>query len=162
MGYSNVSYEILKHLGPVALDKITSLFNYLLEQNKIPPSWKLGIIIPIPKKPEVHGKIELYRLITLLESIRKIFTRIITKRLYKIIIENNLLKGINVGFMPNKRATNVGFIIQRVTELARINNENLELLALDIAKAYDSISLNLLEISLKRIGIPEKLIKIIK
>ena len=38
MGYSNISYEILKYLGLVALDKITSLFNHLLEQNKIPPS----------------------------------------------------------------------------------------------------------------------------
>src|SRR5882672_3060557 len=64
--------------------------------------------------------------------------------------------------MPDKRATDIGLVIQRVTELARIKNENLELLALDVAKAYDSVSLNLLEISLKRIGIPEKLIKIIK
>src|SRR5882672_1075449 len=110
-GYSNISYEILKYLGPIALENITNLFNYLLEQNKIPPSWKLGIIIPILKKLEVHGEIESYRPITLLESTRKIFTRIIIKRLYKIIIENNLLNGINVGFMPSKRATNVGFII---------------------------------------------------
>jgi hypothetical protein len=46
-------------------------------------------------------------------------------------------------------------------ELARIKNENLELLALDVAKAYDSVSLDLLEISLKRIGITDKLTKII-
>ena len=160
-GDSGVSYELLKHLGPIALNKITQVFNYYLENSIVPPSWKLGIIIPIPKKPEVNGEIELYRPITLLEVVRKIFTRIITKRLYKIIIENNLLNGINVGFMPDKRATDVGFVIQRIMELARIKNENLELLALDVAKAYDSVSLNLLEISLKRIGITDKLIKII-
>jgi hypothetical protein len=101
-GDSGVSYELLKHLGPIALNKITQVFNYYLENSIVPPSWKLGIIIPIPKKPEVNGEIELYRPITLLEVVRKIFTGIITKRLYKIIIENNLLNGINVGFMPDK------------------------------------------------------------
>ena len=72
--------------------------NEALINKNIHKSWNHGIIIPIPKKPGVNGELELYRPITLLESSRKIFTRILTNRLTKYIKEKKLLKGSKCRF----------------------------------------------------------------
>jgi len=161
-GASGVTYELITRLGDIGLDKLLNILNEALINNNIHKSWNHGIIIPIPKKPGVNGELELYRPITLLETSRKIFTRILTNRLNKFINEKNLLKGLNVGFQENKRATDLGFAILRLNELCRIKNINFEILSLDVAKAYNSVLWDLLEKSIKRLGILEIIMKIIK
>jgi hypothetical protein len=161
-GASGVTYELLANLGNIGLERLLNLLNEALINKNIYKSWNHSIIIPIPKKPGVNGELELYRPITLLESSRKIFTRILTNRLTKYIKEKKLLKGLNVGFQENKRATDLGFATLRLNELCRIKNLNFEMLSLDVAKAYDSVSWDLLEKSIKRIGIPQNIVNVIK
>ena len=162
LGSSGITYKLIKKIGNKGLEKFLIIMNEALVNNNIHKSWNHGIIIPIPKKPGVNGELELYRPITLLEASRKIFTRILTNRLNKYIKENQLLKGLNVGFQENKRATDLGFAILRLNELCRIKKINFEMLSLDVAKAYDSVSWSLLERSINRINIPSSIIKVIQ
>ena len=48
-GPDNLNIRHLKHLGTLAINYLTEIFNLSLNQNIIPQIWKLAKIIPIPK-----------------------------------------------------------------------------------------------------------------
>jgi len=48
-GLDNINIRHVKHLGPLAIQYVTNLFNLALNLNVIPQIWKLANIIPIPK-----------------------------------------------------------------------------------------------------------------
>src|SRR6476469_3267172 len=74
-GPNNVNIRHLKHLGPLAINYVTEIFNLSLNQNIIPQIWKLAKIIPIPKSNKDPGLGTLYRPISLLSPIAKIMEK---------------------------------------------------------------------------------------
>src|SRR6476469_5394183 len=76
-GPNNVNIRHLKHLGPLAINYITEIFNLSLNQNIIPQIWKLAKIIPIPKPNKDPGLETSYRPISLLSPIAKIMEKIV-------------------------------------------------------------------------------------
>ena len=76
-GPSLIPYEVYKHLGPVALNTLVLLFNAILDTGIIPDDWMTGNIVLIPKPKEWEDNLKITRPITLLESARKIFMKII-------------------------------------------------------------------------------------
>jgi hypothetical protein len=80
-GPSGISYEMFKHAGPDFLTAITSLFNQCLTSQTIPKQWKEGRIFPISKKPIFDGNLSNTRPISLIEHIKKLYTKLLTNRL---------------------------------------------------------------------------------
>lgn len=80
-GPDNISNLHLKHLGPIAIAKLTDIFNYSWLHNDIPPAWKLAHIVPIlkPNKPPTDPSS--YRPISLLSTISKTFEKLLLKRI---------------------------------------------------------------------------------
>src|SRR6476619_1631168 len=76
-GPDNVNIRHLKHLGPLAINYLTEIFNLSLNQNIIRQIWKLAKIIPIPKPNKDPGLGTSYRPILLLSPIAKIMEKII-------------------------------------------------------------------------------------
>ena len=66
---------------------ITNLFNQILETKEIPTEWKLSTIIRLHKKGP-KDDINNYRPINLLSNLYKLFVQIKTKRMSKILDEN--------------------------------------------------------------------------
>ncbi|KAJ2478978.1 hypothetical protein IWW56_003368 [Coemansia sp. RSA 2131] len=91
------------------------------------------------------------------ETTRKLLTWILTDRLSRVIEDNGLLKGLNVGFRPDHRATDLATAVQRIAECAWMASSQLDILMLDVAKAYNSITTPVLSQSLTRVGITGKL-----
>jgi hypothetical protein len=160
-GPSKIKYEMLKHLGHRGIRTLRTLFNLFLQKSKTPLSWKQSLLYPIPKGKEWECNLDNTRPIILLEVARKCFTKIITNRLAKICKENNILKGPNFAGLPRESTSEPIHLLNNICEDARENKKELWILFQNTAKAYDTISLEMLKRSLLRIKTPEKIIELI-
>ena len=93
-GPDGISYRHLKHLGPVAIGALTSIFNFSVNRNSIPNLWKTAKIIPILKPNKTPTEPASYRPISLLPNPVKILERLILTN----IIPHNPLSPTQHGF----------------------------------------------------------------
>ena len=70
-GPDKLNIRHLKHIGPLGLAFLTSMFKTALNKNIIPHTWKLASIVPIPKPNKDTDKGTSYRPISLLSVIAK-------------------------------------------------------------------------------------------
>ena len=68
-GPDKLNIRHLKHIGPLGLAFLTSMFKTALNKNIIPHTWKLANIVPIPKPNKYIDKGTSYRPISLLSVI---------------------------------------------------------------------------------------------
>ena len=68
-GPDKLNIRHLKHIGPLGLAFLTSMFKTALNKNIIPHSWKLANIVPIPKPNKDTDKGTSYRPISFLSVI---------------------------------------------------------------------------------------------
>jgi ribonuclease HI len=160
-GPSGIKYEMLKNLGDEGVTVLAEFFNLFLREGTIPRSWKESLLYPISKGREWKCELSNTRPIVLLETTRKCFTKILTERLGGVCKENNILKGPNFAGLPGESTMEPIHLLNNICEEAREENKELWILFQDTAKAYDTISLNMLEKALERIKIPRKIIRLI-
>ena len=60
-GPDEIHYQMLKHLPPKSLQALLDIFNDIWSTGKIPKSWELATIIPIPKLEKDHAEPTNYR-----------------------------------------------------------------------------------------------------
>ena len=101
-GPSGITYEMVKHLHQDVHEMIIKLINATLKFEFIPEQWKQGNVYPIPKPHEWQCDLNNTRPIVLLETMRKLTTKILTKRLSVIIEKHNVLKGPNFAALPHE------------------------------------------------------------
>ena len=154
-GVSKVSNEFLKHMGPEMRTATRKLCNLCLLLNDIPEEWREGVIYPIPKPTEWNCNLANTRPITLLETLRKAFVKVITNRLTSIIAKRNILRGGNHAALPGGSTFAPLRIINAVLEDAVESDKEIWFLFQDLSKAYDRVNLHMLEKAMKRIKIPE-------
>ena len=70
-GPDNINIQHLKHLGTLAIEYLTKIYNLAIKTNTLPHIWKLAKIIPIPKPNKNLGESTSYRPISLLSPIVK-------------------------------------------------------------------------------------------
>ena len=92
----------------------------IFKVGSIPDEWRIAHIYPIPKPTEWYFDITKTRPITLLETCRKAFAKILNKRLAKIISKHNILQGNNYAGLPGKSTQEpikmLNMIIEEVVE----------------------------------------------
>src|SRR4029078_1677085 len=96
------------------------------------------------------------RPIALIETFRKIVTKIITRRLAKVFVEREILKGPNYAGLPGNSTEQPVHILNMIMEEAKEKNKELWILLQDMKKAFDSVPLKSLELALQRVNIPRK------
>jgi hypothetical protein len=133
----------LKHLGPRGISYLTSLFNLSIGHANLHSMWKAAIIVPILKlgKPtDVGGS---YRPISLLCLAAKVLERL----LLPLVTDDLPKSSFQHGFAPKHSCTTS--LLPIVTRIAIGFNDPkparcTAVCALDISKAFDSISHTLL------------------
>jgi hypothetical protein len=160
-GPSGIKYEMLKNLGEEGVTVLTELFNLFLIKGITPEVWKESLLYPISKGREWRCELNNTRPIVLLEVTRKCFTKIITERLGGLCKEKNILRGPNFAGLPGESTMEPIHLLNNICEEAREKGKELWILFQDTAKAYDTISLDMLERALKRIKLPSKILNLI-
>src|SRR3954466_9596774 len=137
---SRIPNEFWKKAPQVIRKMLHHLLNECIKQRDIPTEWKHATIVLIPKKETWGGNLKNTRPITLIETGRKILTRILTSRISKTCTEKEILQGENFSVLKNTSTAVPIQIINFVTEHAINNKRSLWLVTQDMKKAYDSVS----------------------
>jgi len=118
-------------------EELLIFFNKCLETGQVPESWELGEIVTIFKKKDPR-KPENYRPITLLDTMYKIYTRLIANRLSKAV--EPYLRRSQYGFRKHRSTAHAIHVLRRIVEgLFYKTDYDLNLVFLDWSKAFDRV-----------------------
>ena len=153
-GPSGITNEMMRHLGSKTQYLLWQLIQMCFTIGDIPNEWKIAHIYPIPKPSEWNCDITKTRPITLLETARKGFVKILNNRLSKVIDKHNILRGGNFASLPGGSTVPPIKILNMLLEDANEHNKEIWILLQDLSKAYDRVDLNYLRHALARIKLP--------
>lgn len=152
VGHDEISTHIIKNCIDEILPVLTYLINYSFEQGKFPEALKLSIVRPLFKKGD-KDDINNYRPIALLPILSKVFEKCMLSRLLKFCDKFNIIKDQQYGFQKGKSTTLAVFTLIKAV-LTNINKKRLTTgLFLDLSKAFDYVSHDLLLRKLDSLGI---------
>ena len=138
-GPDDINTLHLKHLGPNAINFLTTIYNLAIETNTIPHTWKLAKIVPIPKPNKNLNEGTSYRPISLLSPIAKTLEKIILPQL------TSQLPNIDHqhGFKTQHSTTTA--LHQITNQISQGFNQprppmRTVLVSLDMSKAFDTVN----------------------
>jgi len=160
-GYDEISSRILKISAPYVLSPLTFIFNKILDMGVFPERLKFSEVKPLYKKGDATD-FSNYRPISILTSFSKIIEKIIYKRLYSYLINNNILVNEQFGFRE-KLSTDTATYAFLNKVLSSLDKRNyVGGLFCDLQKVFDCVNHNILLDKMKfygRTGLAHKLIR---
>ena len=160
-GLDNISTEILLLTYEKCLPYLNYFFNLCLQNATFPDKLKVGLIVPIHKSGD-KSKFNNYRPISLLPVFSKVLEKLIHSRLLHYLDVNKILNPLQFGF--RKQHSTYMPIAHLLDEVAKSlqNNEITCGIYLDLKKAFDTVSLDILLQKLYFIGVRGALYQILK
>ena len=152
-GPDGICIEMFKNIKNEILPFLNRLFNEIFDKGDMPSEWCENIICPLYKSGTSTNP-ENYRGISLINSIGKIFTGILTTRLQKWSEENGVIDESQAGFRKGYSTTDNIFSLQAIVQkyLCR-QRGRFYCIFVDFKRAFDSIPHTKLWDSLQRKGI---------
>lgn len=151
-GWDGISSYLLKKCIGVLVTPITYLCNLCFSSGVFPKPLKESVVIPIFKSGD-RDSITNYRPISLLPTLAKVLEKLINIRLVKYLEANNLLSHNQYGFRGRRSTSDA--IDTVVTHLVNNLDRKQKSIAvfLDLAKAFDTVSVPLLLRKLESVGV---------
>ena len=139
---------------------IVRFFKELLQRGVLPAEWKLGTVIPIYKKGSRFDCCN-YRPVTLTCTLCKVFERVVKDEIQNYLLTNNILNTSQYGFLPKRSCQSALMMFLEEVTSAVDNGRCVDVVHLDLAKAFDSVPHKRLLWKLMSAGIGGPLLKII-
>lgn len=162
-GSDGIPNEIWKALNTTVKFKLLNLFNNIFNNpNNMPDTWSEIVIVPIFKKgnPDLPSN---YRPISLLNTVTKLFTTLLTHRLDLWCTKNNVLSEFQAGFKKGTGCVEQAFVLNTLIQnQLRFKRSKLFCLFLDLSSAFDLVSHDLLWSRLQKKGVSDKFVSVIK
>lgn len=160
VGWDNISNKVLKRFKHILVPPLTYIFRLCLSNGVFPEFLKKAVVIPIFKSGN-KDLISNYRPISILPSISKVLEKIINTRLVNYLEKHGLLSPMQFGFRSKLSTANaVHTLTDYVTEELGKGNQSLAIF-IDLAKAFDTVSIPLLLHKLEAVGIRGTQLKLI-
>ena len=157
-GPSGVTVEMLDAAGEEGLVWITELFNVIVRDGKLPDDWSRSWMVKVYKGKGDALDCDSYRGIKLLDQVMKVFERVFERRLReKVVIDN-----MQFGFQPGRGTTDAIFIVRQVQEKFLAKGKELWMAFVDLEKAFDRVPREVLWWALRRAGVEEWIVSVIK
>ena len=151
-GPDNIPTRILKELAHELGPAIQCLFQKSIDSGVVPGVWKLANVCPIYKSGKHHDRSN-YRGISLTAVLSKTMEHIIYSETMKHLIACNLISDDQHGFRKGRSCeTQLALFIQDI-QSALDKKKEVDMIFLDFAKAFDTVSHDLLIHKLKRFNI---------
>jgi hypothetical protein len=157
-GESEVTTELLKAGGQIAVEYLTKLFNQIWSEHKLPEDWTKSLIVPIYKRKGDTLICANYRPIKLVEHPMKILEKVIMARLKNLIDIDEMQRG----FVAGRSTMDAIFLVRQIQEKFLEKHRTLWMAFVDLEKAYDRVPRELVFWALRRKQVPETLIELIR
>nr|CAH7753143.1 unnamed protein product [Callosobruchus chinensis] len=150
-GVDDVSLQMVKLCLPAIAIYLLHIVNCCIEVGYFPQQWKVSQIRPAPKNnnPEEYRDL---RPVTILPIFSKILEKVICKQIMEYVSANQILPESQSGFRKNH--STVSALANLSDEIISALDKSLSciLVSLDMSKAFDTISHDLLLAKCKYIG----------
>ena len=153
-----ISNRVIKWVAQEISWPLAHLVNKSFELNFYPDYWKTGVIKPIFKSGDQTDPGQ-YRPINLLSCLSKVVEKCASEQVYQYCFDNNIINEDQYGYMPNR---NTEQLLHRFTQMvfdARNNRKSGVAVFLDLSKAFDTISHEILLKKLAYYKIPHQWFK---
>lgn len=140
---------------------LVELFNKCWEKGEVPNEWNHGLIVPIPKKGDLT-LVDNYRGIAILNSLARVFMKVINNRITTICEKENLLVREQAGFKKYEECVAQATTLYEVARRRKLSNLDTHMCFIDFKKAYDTVTHIGLFKKLARYGIHGKLLDMLK
>jgi len=144
--------NIIRETAPLILQPLVHIYNLSFTQSIVPEKLKISKVVPIYKKKDKMSP-ENYRPISLLSIFNKLLEKLMYKRIYSFLTNNNILYDYQFGFR-NKHSTILALIeiVDNIREELDRGNSVIGIY-LDLSKAFDTVSHDILLHKLSYYGI---------
>ncbi|KAK2899938.1 hypothetical protein Q8A73_013067 [Channa argus] len=158
VGPDDIPVEVWKCLGEVAVEFLTSLFNKILESERMPEDLRKSVLVPIFKNKGDVQSCGNYRGIKLMSHTMKLWERVVEARLRA---EVSICEQ-QYGFMPRKSTTDAVFALRTLMEKYREGHRELHCVFVDLEKAYDRVPREELWYCMRTSGVAEKYVRVVQ
>ncbi|KAK3530878.1 hypothetical protein QTP70_003626 [Hemibagrus guttatus] len=158
VGPDDIPVEVWKCLGEAAVEFLTSLFNRVLESERMPEEWRRSVLVPIFKNKGYVQSCSNYRGIKLMSHTMKVWERVVEARLRKVVE----ICEQQYGFMPRKSTSDAIFALRVLMEKYRDGQRELHCVFVDLEKAYDRVPSEELWYCMRKSGVAEKYVRVVQ
>ena len=155
MGWDEIPNEFIINGGPRLHLILTKLFEDMIFFEWKPSEWEEDKLILIHKKLS-KSNLDNYRGISISNSLQKLYSRILERRLRRLVEQEGWLSEIQGGFRDNRSTMDQLFILTSIAERAKASKKKTFFAFIDMWKAFDSIPISKLWSTLDRFGLGGK------
>ena len=135
---------------------LVQLFNDVVSSGRVPSSWGVANIVLIPKAGGVLNDVKELRPIALTNTVGKLFTSILARRLESFLRVNEYWDSTQKGFATaTQGCIDHSFTVQQALQDARSRQTSIAVAWLDLKNAFGSISHKMVQYALRRYGVPQ-------
>ena len=158
-GIDNCTAEVLKCLDEENLNEIAKILTNYWQQERVPDEMTKARVVSLYKKgnPRMQSN---YRPISLLNAMYKIYAKIVKYRMATII--DGYITETQYGFRKSRSTAQAIHVVRRIADYAEMGCTEMNMLLLDWEKAFDRVYHEKLLESLRRLRIPEKIVKVVE
>lgn len=152
VGWDGIGANILKMARDTLVPIITHIFNLCICKGIFPRIFKIALIHPIHKSGDRECASN-YRPIVVLPTLSKLLEKIMNKRLISFLNENSIISENQFGFRAGRSTEDaVSGLSEHVAKLIDSKQKCLGIF-LDLAKAFDTVSVPILLAKMEYLGI---------
>lgn len=152
VGWDNISSAFVKRYKNILVPVITHICNLSLEAGIFPSAFKKALLHPIHKSGPKNCPNN-YRPISILPTFSKILERILNNRLINYLESSSLLSPGQYGFRAKRSAADAVHELTDHIVKTLDNGDKCLSVFLDLAKAFDTVSIPILIDKLQRLGV---------
>ena len=139
------------------LSKLIDIANTCIDLGYWPSHFKLSTIVIIPKPNKtVYDLPKLYWPIVLLNTIGKLFEKMIGEHLQFYTISNNFIHQSQLGGLKQRSTTDAGIVLTYIIHSGWVKNLIISTLAFNITQFFPSLNYQLLPLILNKAGLDQR------
>ncbi len=158
-GTDKVISELCKWMDARSRARLLATINNTLDKDELESCLEVAAVASIYKKGD-SSNLANYRPISLLQSVYKVIAALIKERIDAGI--DQWITKTQYGFRHDRSTSQAIFLARRLLDLSEVDHSSLTLILLDWEKAFDKIDHERLTEALRRAGIPNRLLRLIK